>query len=102
MTLTLKFADNKYLEELKEYALELQQILDLETGSIPMSISCESDGTVSIFISDEFFRFSYQFLVEKLLTKFESDDEGKEAINKMSQEFRFNSGDYLMIEVPIK
>ena len=100
MTLTLKFANNEYLEELKSYALELQQILDLETDSIPLSVSKESDGTISIFISDEFFRFSYQFLVEKLLTKFESDDEGKEFIIKMSKEFRFNSGDMLMIEVP--
>ena len=97
MTITLQFGDQEQIEELKEYFKEVYDFIDLEKEHIPASMSI-IDNTITIYMTEKFFRYTYQFFLDKLILN-TTIPGVKEDMEKMSKEFRQGAEELLMSNV---
>lgn len=93
MTLTLKFANPEQVEEVKAYMKELYDYIDLDKEHIPATIETY-ENEISIYMTDAFFKYSYQFFMDRLLLGLSGTK--KEELEKMAKEFREGSEEFLM------
>ena len=93
MTLTLKFNNQQQVEEVKAYMKELYEYIDLDKEHIPATIEIY-DNEISIYMTDAFFRYSYQFFMDRLIIGLSGTK--KEELEKMARDFREGSEEFLM------
>lgn len=93
MTLNLKFNNQQQVEEVKAYMQELYEYIDLDKEHIPATIETY-ENEISIYMTDAFFKYSYQFFMDKLLIGLYGTK--KEELEKMAKEFRQGSEEFLM------
>ena len=100
MTLTLQFVESTQIDELKAYLEELYEYIDLDKSWIPGSMNIlEEEKTVIIYMTDEFFRYSYQFFMNLLVINLSSEGETKKKLEKISDHFKQGAEGMLMSNI---
>ena len=100
MTLTLQFTDSTQIDELQPYLQELYEYIDLDKNWIPGSMNIlREEKTVIIYMTEEFFRYSYQFFMNILVMDLSAEGEAAKRLNKIAKEFRQGAEGMLMSNV---
>lgn len=102
MTLNFEFTDKDQIEEIKAYMEEVLDYIDLDKDWIPASVQI-LDNTISVFVTEEFFRFTYQYFLNILITDLASAIPHKvDRLKKIAKEYRKGVDDMLMFVVKDK
>lgn len=96
MTLTLNFTDESQIDEIKAYMNELYDYIDLDKEHIP-AVMEQFENTITIYMTERFFRYAYQFFMDKFLTELIGNR--KDELEKLAKEFRQGAEEYLMSNV---
>ena len=97
MTLNLKLNSKEQMDEFKAYLNELYEYIYLDKEAIPATYEEYDGNEISIYMTDAFFKYSYQFFIDKLLLGLAGTK--KEELEKMSKEFRQGSEEFLMSNI---
>ena len=93
MTLTVKFNNQQQIDEVKAYMKDVYEYIDLDKEHIPATIETY-DNEISIYMTDAFFRYSYQFFMDRRIIGLSGTK--KEELEKMARDFREGSEEFLM------
>lgn len=100
MTITLKFADKTQIDEIKAYFEEIYEFIDLDQEHIPASASInEEDGEIIIYMTDSFFRYTYQFFLDRTILSTISGGPLQENMETVAKNFRRGAEEMLMSNV---
>ena len=101
MTLILTLKDKTAVETFIHYMSELYDYIEIPKENLPTAIGI-CDNTITIFSTDEFFEYSYQFFIEQLLMCTSgSNEQQKRYLTTLSDYFRKGSDILLMNPVEV-
>jgi len=96
MTLTLNFVDKTQVEDLKLYFNEITDYIDIDREHFPGSVQIVDD-TITIYMTDDFFRFFYQFFMNILVLNIsDPNNPGLAKVKETIEAFRYEADQYLM------
>ena len=101
MTITFKLKDKATVEGFMYYMNEIYEYINIPKENLPGVVEVYDD-TITIFVTDEFFEYSYQFFIEQLLIGTSGGNQSnKRYLETVADYFRKGSDILLMTPVPI-